>query len=175
MDDLRYPIGPFQSVGRALSTAERRALVEEIRTLPSAMRSAVGGLSDAQLDTPYREEGWTPRQVVHHVVDSHVNGYVRFKLVATEHLPLLRTYEQKEWAELEDARTLPVEMSLSILDALHARWVAFLALASPEYFDRTLQYPGRGEATADLLLELYAWHGRHHTAHVTGLRKRRGW
>jgi uncharacterized damage-inducible protein DinB len=154
---------------------ERRALVDAIRALPERLRSAVAGLSDEQLDTRYRDDGWTVRQVVHHVVDSHVNAYVRFKLAATEEHPTLRTYEEKEWAELPDAKTLPPEASLAVLDALHARWVAFLDAVGPEYFERVVDYPGRGATTVDMLLELYGWHGAHHTAHVTSLRNGRGW
>ena len=130
--------------------------------------------SDGQLDTPYRDGGWTVRQVVHHVVDSHVNAYCRFKLAATEDHPTIRTYEEKEWAKLPDSR-LPPEVSLAILDALHARWVAFLDAVEPSYFERTLHYPGMGDVTADVLLEIYAWHGPHHVAHVTRLRERSGW
>ena len=174
MSDPRYPIGKFQSVRRALSADERAKLVEAIRETPARMRAAVAGLTDAQLDTPYRDGGWTVRQVVHHVVDSHVNAYCRFKLAATEDHPTIRTYEEKRWAELPDTQ-LPPEASLAILDALHARWVAFLDAVEPTYFERTLHYPGMGDVPVDVLLEIYGWHGRHHVAHVTGLRERNGW
>lgn len=174
MDDPRYPIGKFRSVRRPLSDDERATLIDAIRETPSRMRAAVSGLTDAQLDTPYREGGWTLRQVVHHVVDSHVNAYCRFKLAATEDHPTIRTYEEKEWAELPDTK-LPPEASLAILDALHARWVVFLDAVDSGYFERTLQYPGMGDVAVDLLLEMYGWHGRHHTAHVTTLRARNGW
>lgn len=173
--DPRYPIGRFKSVRRTLTGEERRALIDSIGAHPSLLRAAVDGLSDAQLDTPYREGGWTVRQVVHHVVDSHVNAYVRFKLAATEDHPTIRTYEEKEWAELPDAKTLPVEASLAILDALHARWVAFLLAAEPAYFERTLHHPEMGDVAVEVLLEVYGWHGPHHTAHVTTLRERHGW
>ena len=175
MDDLRYPIGKFKSVRRPLTADERKALIAAIRETPTKLRAAVTGLSDEQLDTPYRDGGWTLRQVVHHVVDSHVNAYVRFKLAATEDWPTIRTYEEKDWAELPDAKTLPPEVSLAILDALHARWVAFLELARPEYFESQLHYPVMGDIPVDVLLEIYGWHGRHHTAHVLGLRERSGW
>ncbi len=175
MDDLRYPIGKFQSVRRPLTAVERKKLIDAIRQTPAKLREAVRGLSDEQLDTPYREGGWTLRQVVHHVVDSHVNAYVRFKLAATEDFPKIRTYEEKEWAELPDAKSLPPEASLAILDALHARWVAFLESAGEDYFERAVDYPGRGEMLVDVLLEIYGWHGPHHTAHVTSLKERNGW
>lgn len=175
MDDLRYPIGRFSSVRRTLSDEERAAHIDQIGAHPARMREAVLGLSDEQLDTPYRDGGWTVRQVVHHVVDSHVNAYTRFKLTATEEHPTIRTYEEKLWAELPEAKAGPIEPSLAILDALHARWVMFLEAMSPADFERTLLYPDIGDMTADVLLELYAWHGRHHTAHVTNLRERKGW
>ena len=174
MDDPRYPIGKFRSVRRTLSDEERGALIDAIRETPARLREAVAGLSDAQLDTPYRDGGWTVRQVVHHVVDSHVNAYCRFKLAATEDHPTIRTYEEKDWAELPDTK-LPPEASLAILDALHARWVAFLDAVEPTYFERTVHYPDMGDVTAGLLLELYGWHGPHHVAHVTALRERNGW
>jgi uncharacterized damage-inducible protein DinB len=174
MSDPRYPIGKFKSVRRTLTGEERAELIAAIRETPVRLREAVSGLSDAQLDTPYRDDGWTVRQVVHHVVDSHVNAYCRFKLAATEEHPTIRTYEEKDWAELPDAK-LPPEVSLAILDALHARWVAFLDAMGPEYFERTLHYPDMGDVAVDLLLELYGWHGPHHTAHVTTLRERSGW
>jgi len=173
--DLRYPIGPFDSRGRALTAEERSELIGNIERHPENMRSAVGGLSDEQLDTPYREGGWTVRQLVHHVVDSHVNAYVRFKLAVTERHPVIRTYEQDLWAELPDGKLGPVEGSLAILEALHARWGAFLRSLSAEAFERILVHPDIGEITVDVLLEIYGWHGPHHEAHVTGLRERMGW
>jgi len=174
MSDPRYPIGKFQSVRRTLTAEERAELIDAIRETPARLREAVAGLSDAQLDTPYRDGGWTVRQVVHHLVDSHVNAYCRFKLAATEDHPTIRTYEEQHWAELPDAK-LPPEMSLAILDTLHARLVAFLDAMGPEFFERTLHYPGTGDVPVDVLLEIYGWHGRHHTAHVTTLRERSGW
>lgn len=173
--DPRYPIGPFRPLGRRLSAEERSALIDRIEAHPTNMRAAVDGLSDEQLDTPYREEGWTARQVVHHVVDSHVNSYVRFKLAVTEDHPTIRTYEEARWAELPDAKTAPVEGSLELLEALHRRWVSFLRALPPESFERTLEYPGVGDVTVDLLLEIYGWHAPHHEAHITALRTREGW
>jgi len=175
MDDLRYPIGRFQPTKRPLGSEERRARIEAIRRLPSDLRAAVAGLGDAQLDTPYRDDGWTVRQVVHHVVDSHVNAYVRFRLALTEQHPTVRPYDEKRWAELPDATSLPVEASLAILDALHARWTALLSALDAPAFARTLHHPEAGDHDLDWLLELYAWHGAHHVGHVMGLRQRRGW
>lgn len=175
MSDPRFPIGKFTSVRRELTVEERAKLLQSIRETPARLRAAVAGLSEAQLDTPYRDGGWTVRQVVHHVVDSHTNAYCRFKLVATEDHPTIRTYDEKRWAELPDARTLPVEASLDILDALHARWVAFLDAMPASFFSRALKHPEIGDVTADLLVEIYGWHGPHHTAHVTTLRESKGW
>jgi hypothetical protein len=175
MDDLKYPTGPLALRRRPLTGDERGALIDTIEGHPRRMRAAVAGLTDAQLDTPYREGGWTPRQVVHHVVDSHINAYVRFKLALTEDKPTIRTYEEHLWAELPDGKSAPVEGSLAILDALHARWVSFLRALDPSAFARPLHYPPMGDTTVDVLLEIYGWHGPHHEAHVTGLRKRMGW
>lgn len=175
MSDVRYPIGPFSSVGRSLSDDERASLIDQIEGHPARMRTAVDGLTDEQLDTRYREDGWTLRQVVHHVVDSHVNAYCRFKLALTEDNPTIRPYEEADWAELPDAKTAPVEGSLAILDALHARWVSCLRSVGSEDFARPLHYPGVGDVKVDLLLELYGWHGPHHEAHITTTRKRNGW
>ncbi|MEM7416923.1 MAG: YfiT family bacillithiol transferase [Gemmatimonadota bacterium] len=173
--DPRYPIGAFASVGRALTPEERAALIDRIEAHPSNMRTAVAGLTDEQLDTPYRDGGWTPRQVVHHVVDSHINSYVRFKLAATEDHPRITTYEEAIWAELPDAKSAPVEGSLAILDALHTRWVAFLRTLGPEECARTLDHPEVGSITVDVLLEIYGWHCPHHEGHITRLREERGW
>jgi uncharacterized damage-inducible protein DinB len=173
--DPRYPIGPFASVGRPLTDEERRAHIDTIEAHPARMRAAVSDLTDEQLDTAYREGGWTVRQVVHHVVDSHLNSYVRFKLAVTEDHPTVCTYEQVAWAELPDAKDAPVEGSLRLLESLHARWVSFLRALGPDDFRRTLYHPESGEMTVDQLLELYGWHCGHHEGHVTGLRARKGW
>jgi uncharacterized damage-inducible protein DinB len=175
LDALKYPTGRFTPSRRPLTAEERASRIDAIRTHPAKMRVAVAGLRDAQLDTPYREGGWTVRQVVHHVVDSHANAYIRFKLAITEEKPTIRPYQEKLWAELADARTLPVEASLAILDGLHARWVAFLEALSAEQFRRALHHPEMGDLTVDNLLDLYGWHGAHHVAHISGLRSRRGW
>lgn len=172
--DLRYPIGKFTPP--ATSTADDRGRrIDEIAGLPGALRAAVGGLSPEQLDTPYRPGGWTVRQVVHHVPDSHINAYVRFRLALTEREPTIRPYEEARWAELEDARTLPPDVSLALLDALHDRWVTLLRALPDDAWPRTLNHPESGMHDLDWLLALYAWHGRHHVAHVTALRERMGW
>jgi uncharacterized damage-inducible protein DinB len=158
-----------------LTPSERAGFIDAIAAHPANMREAVSGLSDAQLDTPYRENGWTVRQVVHHVVDSHVNAYVRFKLAITEDHPRIGEYEEARWAELPDASRAAVETSLVILDALHPRWVAFLRNLSDDQFRRTVEYPERGSVTVDELLEVYGWHCPHHEGHITTLRTREGW
>ena len=172
---LRYPVGDFASVGRTLTAEERSDLIDRIDAHPARMRAAVDDLSDDQLDTPYRDGGWTVRQVLHHVVDSHLNSYVRFKLAVTEDNPTICTYEEKAWAELPDAKTAPVTGSLDLLEALHRRWVMFLRALEPDQCARTLTHPEAGVMTIDVLLEIYGWHVSHHEAHITSLRERRGW
>ncbi|ACO46840.1 YfiT family bacillithiol transferase [Deinococcus deserti] len=172
MSDLRYPLGPMPTP-LSLSEQERSGALAALGALPQALRASVEGLSDAQLDTPYREEGWTVRQVVHHVADSHLNAYVRTKLALTEDNPGVRPYDETLWAELPDAR-LPVGVSLDLLESLHRRWVASLEGVSD--WGRPWTHPAQGRTyTLDTLLGMYAWHGRHHIAHVTGLRGRQGW
>ena len=173
-DDLRYPIGKPEKPA-TVTDAHRRQWIGEIAAAPSLLRAAVGGLSDEQLDTPYRPGGWTVRQVIHHVPDSHLNAYIRFRWALTEDDPLIKAYNEKDWAELPDARTAPVEVSLALLDAVHARWMALLTTLSASDGARTLQHPEYGPMTVDDLLALYAWHGRHHAAHITALRARNGW
>lgn len=173
--DLRYPIGKFAYDG-AMTDARRAACVARISAAPAALRAAVAGLSDPQLDTPYRPDGWTVRQVVHHVPDSHLNAYVRMRLALTEDVPTIKPYEEARWAELPDARTLPVEVSLALLEALHVRWTALLRTFGAVEGARQLRHPEHGRLmTIDELLALYAWHGEHHVAHVTSLRDRSGW
>jgi uncharacterized damage-inducible protein DinB len=174
MTDLRYPIGPF-TVPARVTTAERAALIGEIAACPERLRRAVASLSDAQLDTPYRPGGWTVRQVVHHVPDSHVNAYVRMKLAVTEDEPTIRTYEEAQWAELPEARTAPPELSLRLLESLHERWTLFLRSLEPAQFERAYRHPQLGRMTLDAGIAMYAWHGRHHVAHVTTLAEREGW
>ena len=174
MDDPRYPIGKLDKKG-PLTPAERSHMVESLAVAPATFRAAVKGLDDRQLDTPYREGGWTVRQVVHHVADSHMNSYVRFRLALTENEPAIKGYDEKLWAELFDARKAPVEASLNLMDALHHRWVILLRNFKPEDFARTMRHSERGTMTLDDSLALYEWHGRHHAAHITSLRKRMGW
>lgn len=174
MTDPRYPIGRFDA--RAPVPAERLPqLVEEIADAPAALRAAVEGLSAAQLDTPYREGGWTVRQLVHHVADSHLNAYTRFRLALTEEEPVIKPYAEARWAELEDARSAPVEVSLALLEALHDRLTRLLRSLEPADFSRAVRHPESGLLRLDTLTALYAWHGRHHVAHVTALREREGW
>lgn len=158
-----------------LSAEQRKRFIDQIAAAPERLREAVAGLSQEQLDTPYRPGGWTARQVAHHIPDSHVNAYVRFKLALTETEPALRTYEESEWAKLPDTAATPVEVSLQLLDALHRRWVTLLRSLSEKDFARTARHPSWGLVTVDLLLAQYAWHGRHHVAHITSLRERMGW
>jgi hypothetical protein len=159
-----------------MTDARRAACVTRIAAAPAALRAAVAGLSDAQLDTPYRPGGWTVRQVVHHVPDSHLNAYVRIRLALTEDTPTIKPYEEARWAELPDARSLPVEASLTLLEALHARWVTLLGGLGAADGARRLRHPEHGRLmTVDELIAMYAWHGEHHVAHVTSLRARNGW
>ena len=169
--DLRYPIGRFRP---ADAPADPATLIDAIAEMPAAMRAAVSGLSRAQLDTPYREGGWTVRQLVHHVADSHMNAYIRFKLALTEDVPTVKPYDEARWAELPDARA-EIETSITLLEALHERWVATLLAMSPDDFSRRYMHPENGETPLCTALGLYAWHGRHHVAHVTRLRERQGW
>jgi hypothetical protein len=171
--DLRYPIGEFNPPA-AIRPEIRADAIGAIAALPARMRDAVRGLSESQLDTPYRPGGWTVRQVVHHVPDSHLNAYVRVKLALTEDNPTIKPYDQDAFATLPDQR-LPVEISLSLLDALHARWMAVWKAMTPEQFTRPLYHPEIGAITVDYLLQLYGWHSRHHVAHITRLREREGW
>jgi len=174
MEDLRYPIGKFNLPG-PLTDQARREMIRTIAETPKRIRNAVAGLSDAQLNTPYREGGWSVRQVVHHVADSHMNAYVRFKLGVTEQEPKVKTYEEKLWAETFDARSAPVEVSLLLLENLHRRWVLFLESLGAADFKRKIDHPDNGPMDLNDLLSLYSWHGRHHEGHILNLRKRMGW
>lgn len=171
--DPRYPIGKFDLPANVTSERRRQA-IDEIASTPSKMRDAVKGLSDAQLDTPYREGGWTIRQVVHHVPDSHVNALIRLKLALTEDNPTIKPYNESAWAMLADAK-MPIEVSQTMLDSVHARFDRIWHSLKPEDFSRKLTHPEHGERTVDWLLFLYEWHGKHHTAHITELRKQKGW
>lgn len=170
--DLRFPVGRYTMPDADPATYAR--LIDEIAAAPAALRAAVADLTDAQLDTPYRDGGWTVRQVVHHVPDSHMNAYVRFKLALTEDAPRIKPYEEARWAELPDSK-LPTAGSLALLDALHERWVVLLRAMTPEQFERTYDHPEMGSVPLRGALGIYAWHGRHHVAHVAALRERMGW
>ena len=172
--DLSYPIGRFEcpeSVGPEM----RPQLIGEIEAAAVQFRAAVQGLTGQQLDTPYRPDGWTVRQVVHHVADSHLNAYIRFRLALTEDEPTIKPYDQAKWAELRDARTAPVETSLQLIDSLHQRWVVLMRSMSDADFALRFNHPDRGVMRLDVTLAMYAWHCRHHAAHITGLRERMGW
>lgn len=172
--DLRYPVGDFAAPA-AFTPAFRATALTTLTEAPARFRLAVAGLSDAQLDTPYRPGGWTSRQVVHHVVDSHLNAYLRTKFALSEDNPTIKPYPEAVWAEFVDARTAPVAVSLDLLDALHTRWVMLLRSLTDGQWTRTLLHPERGPMTLHDVLALYEWHCRHHTAHITALRARDGW
>jgi DinB superfamily len=174
-DDPRYPVGPFAAPAGSLSEAARAGLIAEVKAAPQAFRAALAGLTPPQLDTPYRPGGWTLRQVAHHVPDSHLNAYVRFRLALTEDKPTIKTYAEDRWAELPEARTAPVELSLDLLEALHRRFVLLLENMSAAEWSRQLTHPDHGLVGLEWMLAMYAWHGRHHTGHVTSLRRRQGW
>lgn len=173
MDELRYPIGPFDFKQRITEEAVREA-IDEIAACPAALRNAVRGLDNAKLDTPYRDGGWTIRQVVHHVPESHMNAYIRLKLGLTEERPTIKPYEEQLWSALPDAKG-PIAPSLALLDPLHERWVRVLRSMGEQEFQRAIIHPANGEMTLGLLTLHYAWHGKHHVAHITSLRKRVGW
>ena len=172
--DLRYPVGPFRFDGEG-SPARRQQWMIDIAAAPGHLRAAVAGLTSAQLDTPYRENGWTVRQVVHHIPDSHLNAYTRIKLALTEDEPTIKPYEEARWAELPDSRG-DIEPSLVLLESLHQRWLMLLRQLSPGDFDRRFRHPEHGRVIGlNEVLAMYAWHGRHHVAHITSLRQRMGW
>jgi uncharacterized damage-inducible protein DinB len=173
LDDLRYPIGRF-SPPAASVPGIRAAQIQTVRLLPQRLRAAVTGLSEAQLDTPYREGGWSVRQVVHHIADSHANAYIRTKLAITEDWPTVKAYDEAAWAELADSR-LPIDGSLAFVEALHARWVALLEAMTDEDFRKGYNHPENGQVNLAKALAMYDWHSRHHTAHITSLRARQGW
>jgi uncharacterized damage-inducible protein DinB len=172
--DLRFPTGTFQ-FDPDVSSQKRQAAIAAIREAPASLRSAVHGLDETQLNTPYRDGGWTVRQVVHHVPESHMNAFMRFKLALTEDNPTIKPYNENAWANLDDVVRVPIATSLTLLDALHERWVALLEVMTAADFARPLVHPDMGPLTLDFLLQLYAWHGRHHASHVTALRARRNW
>jgi uncharacterized damage-inducible protein DinB len=172
--DVRFPIGDFV-LDPLITPGKRKAWIEQIEQAPSRLRAALVSLSEDQIDTRYREGGWTLRQVVHHLTDAQMNGFIRFKLALTEDRPEIKTYEETLWAETVDGRDAPVDFSLNLLEALHARWIILLKSLPESGFAHTFRHPQRGELTIDAALQLYAWHGVHHTAHITELRERKGW
>jgi uncharacterized damage-inducible protein DinB len=175
MEDLRYPIGPFVMQGLELTEEERLRAIHRLAGTPAGIRAAVRGLNPEQLSAPYRPEGWTVQQVVHHVADSHMNAFIRTKLALTEVNPTIKPYEQSAWAELPDGRGASLETSLSLIEGLHERWVFLLRSLVPADFSKTFLHPESGKQTIDRVLALYSWHGAHHTAHITALRRRMGW
>jgi len=174
MNDPRFPIGKFHYEGSP-SAEQRQKFIADIAQAPVALRTSVEGLSQQQLDTPYRDGGWTVRQVVHHVPDSHMNAYIRFKLALTEEEPTIKPYAEDRWAELADTKSTPVEVSLVMLDVLHRRWVELLKSLAPSDWKRQFRHPELGVVPLEKNVALYAWHGKHHVAHVTELRRRMGW
>jgi hypothetical protein len=177
--ELQYPIGKFSwnrsGEGLLATEQEREQWLADIEATPAHLRAAISGLTDAQLDTPYRPGGWTVRQVVHHFADSHMNAYVRFRLALTESEPTIKPYDEGQWAQLFDARTAPAALSLNLLESLHQRWVLLLRSLQQEDFARALKHPELGRVTLEKYLAMYAWHGKHHVAHINGLRERSGW
>ena len=169
-DDLRYPTGKFTFDPDA--TPEKRAMsIAAIRDAPAVIRHALQGLTEAQLDTPYREGGWTPRQIAHHVPESHMNAYIRFKLALTENNPTIKPYDEELWAKTADVAREPVATSVALLEPLHKRWVTLLETMKPEDFSRTLFHPEhKRELSLDWMLQLYAWHGKHHAAHIASVK-----
>lgn len=174
MADLRYPIGKFH-YDRPTNDDQKQQFIDEIARTPENLKAAINGLSSIQIDTPYRPGGWTVRQVVHHLPDSHMNSYVRFKLALTEDEPTIKPYAEDRWAELGDTKVAPIETSLTLLESLHARWIALLRSLTPEQWKRSFRHPELGPMSLEKALALYAWHGRHHVAHITKLRERSGW
>jgi hypothetical protein len=174
MSDPRFPIGKFHFDGPP-DAQQREKLIGAIEQTPAALRAAVQGLSAQQLSTPYREGGWTVRQVVHHVPESHMNAYIRFKLALTEDEPTVKPYMEDRWGQLPDVESTPPEVSLALMDSLHDRFVRMLRAIKPEEWKRTFRHPELGVLSLERNLALYAWHGKHHVAHITELRKRMGW
>lgn len=174
MNDPRYPIGKFTFNGSP-NEEQRKKFIADIEQAPAALRAAIQCLSPQQIEAPYRDGGWTVRQVVHHVPESHMNAYIRFKLALTEDAPTIKPYMEDRWAATPDVRSTPLEVSLALLDSLHIRWVRLLRSLKPEEWKRSFRHPELGIVSLEKNLALYAWHGRHHVAHITELRKRMGW
>jgi len=172
--DPRYPVGKFSPPEGAVPAEQRAQLLNQVAEAPAKLRSAIEGLTETQLDTPYRAGGWTSRQVVHHVADSHMNGFIRFKLGLSEDNPTIKPYPEHLWADLADQK-LPTDVSLPIVDNVHERWVAVLRSMKETDWERTFNHPEMGVQRLDRALALYAWHGRHHVSHITSLREQEGW
>ena len=173
-EDLRYPTGKYQP--QPFSEKQKENWLNDLKFLPQELELAIQNLDEAQLQTPYREGGWTVQQLVHHIADSHINAYVRFKLGLTENNPSIKPYEEKEWANLNDVNTVPINVSITMLHALHRRWVTTLKALSDEQWQRTVFHPEqKKEMTLWFLLGMYAWHGKHHVKHITALRERNSW
>ena len=172
--ELQYPIGKLSYNG-PLTAEQRKQCIEDIAAAPKNLRAAIAGLNPEQIETPYRDGGWTVRQVVHHVPESHMNAYIRFKLALTEDEPTIKPYEEDRWAKLPDVQSTPLEVSLSLMDLLHDRWVRVLKAINPEEWKRNFKHPELGVVPLEKNLCLYSWHGRHHVAHITELRKRMNW
>jgi hypothetical protein len=173
-EDIRYPIGRFEW-DQETSPSHRASHIVAIEAAPAGFRKAAAGLTEEQLETPYREGGWTVRQVIHHVADSHINSYVRFKLALTEDIPTVKTYGEAAWARLSDSADTPVETSLALLENLHRRWCALMRGMREADWTRTFLHPEIGSVSLEKSLAIYAWHGKHHTAHITELRALKGW
>ena len=174
IEELRYPTGKYQP--QPFSEKQKEKWLNDLKFLPQELELAIQNLDEAQLQTPYREDGWTVQQLVHHIADSHINAYVRFKLGLTENNPPIKPYEEKEWAKLDDVNTVPINVSITLLHALHRRWVATIKNLSDEQWERTVFHPEqKKEMTLWYLLGMYAWHGKHHVKHITALRERNGW
>lgn len=171
--DLRFPIGPFKC-DEKITLSQVELWINEIQNLPSNLRSIVEKLDDSQLDVPYRQGGWTIRQVVHHIADSHMNAYIRFKLALTEDNPTVKTYEESSWADLVDSK-LSVDISLHLIEFLHMRWVALLTSLTEQDLKKVFTHPDSGLVTIERNIGIYAWHGKHHLAHITSLIERKGW
>ena len=172
--DLRYPIGRFKRPVE-ITKDDLTQFIADIQALPSNLSTAVAGLSEGQIDTPYRPDGWTVRQVSHHLADSHLNSFYRYRVALTEDTPTISAYKEAAWAELPDAKTSSLDLSLELLRGLHARWVILLRSMTDEQFQKSFRHPERGEMRLDWVTGLYAWHCRHHVAHITSLRERENW
>ena len=173
--DARYPIGKFDRSKMPTSAEQRKRLIESIAELPERLQSAVAGLNGKQLDTPYREGGWMVRQVVHHLADAHMTAYARFKLGLTEDTPPVKPIDEAAWAELPDSRVTPIDVSLTLVDSLHARWVVLLRSLKPEEWEKKVNHPEMGPMSLNFMLALYAWHGEHHVSQINALRARNQW